>query len=430
MQPGLAGFASSVDPPARNAVTGHRNLTRLKRCIYVGSALLLFGLVPSSAAARTWVQEATPSPHPSRRVIDPSLTSVSCSSANACTAVGFYDNGSHGETPIAERFNGSRWAPQRIVLPTSVDWSDHNELDGVDCVSAFNCLAVGFYIVSVARPPFVMLVEHLRDHNASLEHPPTPSNFDQVVISLADISCTSALDCVAVGEYFVPQDNNSRVLVERLEAGSWHVESAPSPSAWNADLFDVSCPSPQDCIAIGSRIVPGRGESPLIEHLHRGRWTTEMPAPIPRSKASWLNDVNCVSVRNCLAVGYAEDRHDRFLDRQLIEHYNGRRWVVERRPAFARAQNIQLNSVSCLSRNDCVIVGYVHNRSRTRESALVEELKGTSWRRERAPTGFNSSLLDVSCEPLARSCTAVGVIQPGRKRQWRTLAEQGFAGSR
>jgi hypothetical protein len=55
----------------------------------------------------TWTVQPTPSPHGG------DLTSVSCTSAAACTAVGFYDAGTGGLAALADRWNGTSWAIQR-----------------------------------------------------------------------------------------------------------------------------------------------------------------------------------------------------------------------------------------------------------------------------------------------------------------------------
>src|SRR5215469_5735663 len=89
-------------------------------CTAVGFAE--FGNPSKTLAERwngsTWAIQSTPNPAGS-----PSndLWAVSCSSASACTAVGGYENSSFALVPLAERWNGSTWMAQSIPSPTSSD---------------------------------------------------------------------------------------------------------------------------------------------------------------------------------------------------------------------------------------------------------------------------------------------------------------------
>jgi hypothetical protein len=66
---------------------------------------------------------------------------VSCTSATACTAAGFYSNATTTVT-LAERWNGTTWSIQTTPNPTGGSGST---LDGVSCASAKACTAVGGY---------------------------------------------------------------------------------------------------------------------------------------------------------------------------------------------------------------------------------------------------------------------------------------------
>jgi hypothetical protein len=69
------------------------------------------------------------------------LSGVSCTAANACTAVGDYDYGSISADygTLAERWNGTTWAIQATPNPTD------SQLNGVSCTSATACTAAGDY---------------------------------------------------------------------------------------------------------------------------------------------------------------------------------------------------------------------------------------------------------------------------------------------
>jgi hypothetical protein len=68
-------------------------------------------------------------------------TGVSCTSATACTAVGFSrESGSpDAELTLAEAWNGTSWSVQDTPNPAA----NSNALEGVSCVTAGSCVAVG-----------------------------------------------------------------------------------------------------------------------------------------------------------------------------------------------------------------------------------------------------------------------------------------------
>jgi hypothetical protein len=67
------------------------------------------------------------------------LTSVSCTSARACTTVGSVYGPSTGASTVAERWNGSRWTVQVTQSPGN----EGVPFAAVSCGSATSCTAVG-----------------------------------------------------------------------------------------------------------------------------------------------------------------------------------------------------------------------------------------------------------------------------------------------
>jgi hypothetical protein len=74
-----------------------------------------------------------------------SLSGVSCSGAAACEAVGFYTNSSGVNVTLAEVWNGTKWA---VREPPNPSGSTLDLLNGVSCASAAACEAVGYYASS------------------------------------------------------------------------------------------------------------------------------------------------------------------------------------------------------------------------------------------------------------------------------------------
>src|SRR4029077_539499 len=67
---------------------------------------------------------------------------------------------------------------------------------------------------------------------------------------LNDVACVSASDCWAVGDYYT--SSASQTLIERWDGSSWAIVSSPNTSATQFNvLYGVTCASASDCWAVG-----------------------------------------------------------------------------------------------------------------------------------------------------------------------------------
>ena len=82
-----------------------------------------------------------PSPTPSGPgVAGAILSSVSCTSASSCMAVGYAtDSGGNNLTDVVEQWNGSSWT----IIPAAATGQAFDQLISVQCLSAADCWAVG-----------------------------------------------------------------------------------------------------------------------------------------------------------------------------------------------------------------------------------------------------------------------------------------------
>jgi hypothetical protein len=121
---------SCVSAAACTAVGSHENTRKAQRVLAESWNGTSWSVVPSPNAGR--VNSANV------------LAGVSCVSATACTAAGGYYNwGSGNEKTLVESWDGTSWsvAPTpNAGLPTSFDL-----LNGVSCVSAAACAAAGYF---------------------------------------------------------------------------------------------------------------------------------------------------------------------------------------------------------------------------------------------------------------------------------------------
>ena len=237
------------------------------------AALALTAAAPASGAPVTagapWVVKPTPIP---RLVSAAVLSSVSCPSLRACVAVGYAVNAAGVPEPLAERWNGARWAIQPVPAPSGVTRSF---LFGVSCATARTCTAVG----SATRPNTgtVVLSERLSQSRWSIERVPRPAHRARHEVDyLAAVSCPRATSCTAVGFAGNAAGTAGRTLTERwTRARGWTIAPAPAPPAARvAFLSGVSCPSARLCTAVGWVNPRAGATATLAERLTPAGWTS------------------------------------------------------------------------------------------------------------------------------------------------------------
>ena len=84
------------------------------------------------------------------------LAAVACTSATACATVGSYPEG-EGTAPLAEHFNGSEWTVQETTDPLRVieGAETQGSFQSVSCATASACVATGYYNSAKTGSPFV-----------------------------------------------------------------------------------------------------------------------------------------------------------------------------------------------------------------------------------------------------------------------------------
>jgi hypothetical protein len=358
--------------------------------------VLLGASSPASAQALAWSLV----PSPNRAVRYNYLEGVSCVSAAACTAVGYGGNDISGEgKTLAEAWNGTSWS----VVPSLSLGNRLSVLEGVSCVSVTACMAVGHYTQPGATNT---LVESWNGTSWSVLPSPNPSgNYN----TLEGVSCVSATACMAVGAR-----GDGAALIESWNGASWSV--VPSPSPMGHQLMGVSCVSATACMAVGAL-----SGGTLVESWNGTSWSV-VPSPNQGTMGNTLEGVSCVSVTACTAVGrYGTRGVNRGAN--LIESWNGTSWSVAPSPSGGGISST-LEGVSCASATACTAVGSHYSPFTKSNRIQIESWNGTSWSVVHGPNRGSDPYLDsVSCAS-ATACTAAGNYRNTTEHS-KTLIEAG-----
>lgn len=301
----------------------------------------------------------------------------------------------------------------------SPNYSDSNLLEGVSCVSAKLCEAVGYHVKGSHNQR--TLTESWNGSVWSLVASPNIGTNPTVDLNvLWGVSCPWAGSCEAVGTYFSASNGHDRTLVESWNGSAWSLASSPN-RGWNNNIFDsVSCVSADWCKAVGSYAEASGVQRTLVESWNGNAWSLAS-SPNFGKHANALEGVSCSSISSCKAVGGYLDNHG--VVRTLVESWNGSVWSVSPSPNNGTRHNeLGLGGVSCASANSCKAVGFYLNGKNVQQT-LIESWNGRNWSLASSPNHgtYANDLQGVSCAS-ASSCKAVGNYRAGSGAQW-TLVE-------
>ena len=171
---------------------------------------------------RRWSLVATPDLAAKKGINN--LSSVSCTAPRDCWAVGDYGSASSPGPSLSQilHWNGTKWSAVSAPEPAGTGRGADNFLAAVSCTSATNCWAAGDYgsnrtATSVVRNQTV----HWNGHQWALVPSPDPAGTGSGDFNfLSGISCSSAASCWAVGAR-APKSGTDRDQALRWNGASW-----------------------------------------------------------------------------------------------------------------------------------------------------------------------------------------------------------------
>jgi hypothetical protein len=290
---------------------------------------------------------------------------------------------------VIETLSGSTWKA------STAGGAAVTQLTAVACAARASCVAVGFngYNADDGLPVAVTLSAG-RWVEANVPLPPDAGVGGHAY--LFNIRCPAPGTCVAVG-YYHDRDGDSRALIETLSGGEWAAAQAPLPagavtaagSGGETELSDVACPAAGSCVAAGRYRLASGDTAPFAETLSGGTWAPAR-APLPAGAPSsgdfiGFSGISCWAPGSCLAVGhYAVGGQGRFLTDTL----SGGAWTAAAAPlpvgAPAKQDTTSLTSVACQAAGSCVAVG-VYVSDSGGVAGAIDTLSGRTWTAARAP---------------------------------------------
>ena len=407
-------YGTSIPVPSANAGAGENSLEEARTVTGLElNTTYHFRIVATNSAGTTegadkafttlvsplWRVSSTPNPTGEKQS---RLEGVSCASASACTAIGYYEGSSGATLALAEGWNGEEWKEQTVSTPTG---ATETELNGVSCTSLSVCTAVGAYLNSAGV--WVPLAERWNGGAWAVQEPPSPAGAK--ASGLLGVSCASTSACTAVGAY-IDSVGAYVTLAESWNGTAWSIKETPNPAgAKQGQLLGVSCASSNACTAVGEyENSAGTAWLAQAEIWNGETWSLQEPPSPTGATTTWPNGVSCTSASACTAIGYFIPSTGG--SSTLAESWNGRVWTVQSTPNPTGAQNNELRGVSCTSSTVCTAVGFYDHGSPVEELTLAERWNGTEWSIQTTPNPTGAPynrLLGVSCTS-STMCAGIG----------------------
>jgi hypothetical protein len=270
---------------------------------------------------RRWRLEPAPKPHPARgdRGANVSLTAASCPGARLCFAVGRAvpaGTGNSPGVPLIERWNGRYW----VVMLTPYGQTG---LTSISCTSPHACTAVGGFEYESGRaeagnlqvlyPNVVVRWNGSSWSSGALTPPPGAGG-----AGLLGVSCTASTACLGVGsqESTLTFDGNPYLGVTQAiaapgdgrnftatalpyPAGVFRGGSGAQPPTTGLQAVSCAPTNPDFCGAVGGYAADNGAIGPLAAIWNGSSWTQ---AALRRGPVQ-LRSISCPALGWCMAVG-------------------------------------------------------------------------------------------------------------------------------
>jgi hypothetical protein len=343
------------------------------------------------------------------------VSALSCGSTGNCSAGGSYRDGSgHSKAFLVSEVNG-HWRTA-FEVPGLASFTGNAQVNAVSCPSAGNCSASGLYTDGFGHTQ-AFLVSEVNGHwRTAFEVPGSGTlNVDGLATANA-VSCPSAGSCSGGGSYLDGLGHSQAFLVSDVN-GHWRTAfEVPGSGALNAGgnarVDELSCASAGNCAAAGDYLDgSGNSQAFLVSDVN-GHWRTAFEVPGSGALNAGANarviSVSCGSAGNCSAGGFYTDGsgHSQAF---LVREVSGRWGLAFEVDGLATLTTgiAQLNAVSCGSAGDCAAGGFYLDMSGHFQAFLVNDVNG-HWRTAFEVPGSGALNADGAAEISAVSCPSSG----------------------
>jgi Bacterial Ig-like domain (group 3) len=349
------------------------------------------------------------------------LEAVACPARGACTAGGFYSDGTtkHQQGLVIGETAGLWGAAQDVPLVPQLNTGGTADVLTVACLAAGECGAGGFYRDSTGLEAFIGS-EVGSTWDGSIELP--GSGGDAQIDAEA---CPAFARCV-VGGYIADTHGNRQPFVDEQSAGTWPTAAPVAGNLNKGSLGEVttlSCTSLGTCVAGGFYTDAKSGRQGFVVTQAHGDWGSmqTIAGSLNKGGNAQVNQVSCgvspklVSIITCAAVGFytASNGQGQAFTATMANGKWGPAAQVPGSAAINKGGFAELTSVSCPTAGNCSAGGSYAPSKTSTQPFVVTERNGTWGKAVEVPgtatlnTGKDMSVTAVSCVAPGL-CSATG----------------------
>jgi hypothetical protein len=352
------------------------------------------------------------------------ITQVSCPAAGNCGAGGDYVTASgHTQAFVISEKKGTWAKAKKLPGALTLNQGGMAAVSSVSCPSAGNC-GVGGYYTDGSGHQQVFVADESKGTWGTAQAVPSVAALNQGgAAQIGSVSCGSAGNC-SIGGYYTDKSGHQQVFVVSETNGTWGTaEEVPGSGALNADGHDlinsVSCGSAGNCVAVGQYTEISADQEAFLVDETNGTWGTaeEIPGTAELNQGGFAMawSVSCASAGNCSAGGYY-DAGSAGIQAFVADETDGTWASAAEVPGLAALNTegqAQISSVACASAGNCSAGGYYTGYSHEQEAFVVSETDGTWGSAEEVPgtaalnRGNVAAITSVACAS-AGQCSAGG----------------------
>jgi hypothetical protein len=422
------GFISSLScPSAHNCVAAGA---------YANAQGHILGLVETERNGK-WLSPSSLAP-PEGAASDPGVTlyQVSCDVVGSCVAAGSYDTNTGARALVVEEHAGHWQRGRALALPANALLRGQDALvRAVSCKRPTSCSAVGTYQdnnpVGPRNEGFVANEVNGVWRRATEVALPK-SNFDPFV-SLVQVGCSSAGNCVAIGSFIDANDVTQALVVPEIN-GVWRRGEVVAPPT-NASRFagaswsEVTCLSDGSCAVLGTYNSSTGAIDAMVDNESGGSWGSAVEVTLPSDAAAnphvtlfGFGGIACSSSEYCSLGGQYRNNAGKY--QGFLANEDAGIWSdaqdVDLPPGGASGgANGGIVALSCPRSDNCEASGSYLDSSGTYQALVVNEVNGV-WQRASEVTlpggastvGVDGGVYAIDCF-FDASCVGIGSYLTG-----------------
>ena len=231
---------------------------------------------------RKWFKVASPDPAGTKLNDVNALEAIRCTSPSDCWAAGSAGVAGPISIQLNEmlHWNGKHWAEANVPSPGGFMNGAYSAISSLSCTSAGDCWAVGSYGgESISSSLSLNAAFHWNGHQWSQVKTPNPDGTGMNAENeLNSVSCSAASNCWSVGDLGTISSGGAETgEVLHWKGSKWTLTKAPDPGGTGAsdqnDFASVRCVSQKDCWIAGFSRADPDPDLNLFLHWNSKSWS-------------------------------------------------------------------------------------------------------------------------------------------------------------